>query len=71
VNAPRACGLWDREALRCKLEAETMQMYYFFVFAILIFAAPVVFGRRLDDRPAAAVDGRAGQRSGRKDEGKE
>ena len=25
----------------------TMQMYYFFVLAMLIFAAPVVFGRRV------------------------
>jgi hypothetical protein len=47
----------------------TMQMYYFFVFAMLVFAAPVVFGRRLDDRPAAAVDGRARQRSGGEDKG--
>ena len=26
----------------------TMQMYYFFVLAMLVFAAPLVFGRRLE-----------------------
>ncbi|MEX0816687.1 MAG: O-antigen ligase family protein, partial [Gaiellales bacterium] len=46
----------------------TMQMYYFFVFAMLAFAAPVVFGRGLDSSLAAPVDGGAEQRPRRKDD---
>jgi hypothetical protein len=47
----------------------TMQMYYFFVFAMLAFAAPVVFGRGLDRSLAAPVDGGAQQRPRREDKG--
>ena len=32
----------------------TMQMYYFFVLAMLIFAAPVVFGRRVRSGSASS-----------------
>ena len=35
-----------------------MQMYYFFVLAMLAFAAPIVFGRRLppEERPELIYD---------------
>jgi hypothetical protein len=47
----------------------TMQMYYFFVFAMLVFAAPVVFGRRLDGALAPPMNRGAKERARREDEG--
>jgi hypothetical protein len=49
----------------------TMQMYYFFVFAMLAFAAPVVFGRGLREPLAPAIDRRTKERSRREDEREE
>jgi hypothetical protein len=49
----------------------TMQMYYFFVFAMLAFAAPLVFGRALGRDAALAVaeeDRRGEERARREDE---
>ena len=42
----------------------TMSFYYFFAFALLALAAPIVFGRRLDGARSSGGTGFAGAGAG-------
>jgi hypothetical protein len=44
----------------------TMSFYYFFAFALLALAAPIVFGRRLDGALRSGGTGFAGAGAGKR-----